>query len=202
MTGFLFIRHASHDLIASKITGRMPGVHLNAPGREVARRLAEELSSLPIKQIYSGPLERTRETAEPLSQKLNLPIQIAPEFDEVETAEWTGKTFDELGSDQRWQKWNAFRSNARAPGGEFMLDVQLRVINKLSQLNVGEHLIAIFTHGDVIRATVAYFLGMPLDLLLRIAIDPGSVTWIEVYDQSVLVKLVNGTGADVLRRVL
>src|SRR4051794_25830115 len=99
MTGFLFIRHASHDLITSRIAGRMPEVHLNAAGREAAEQLANELSSLPIKQIFSSPLERARETAEPLCRKLDRPLQIAPEFDEVDTGEWTGKTFDELRSD-------------------------------------------------------------------------------------------------------
>jgi broad specificity phosphatase PhoE len=202
MTGFLFVRHTSHDLITSKIAGRMPGVHLNARGLAAAERLAEDLSCLPIRQIYCGPLERARQTAEPLSRKLNLPLHVAAAFDEIETGEWTGKTFEELKSDPEWQKWNAFRSSSRAPGGEVMLDVQSRVLNKLSQLSAGadQGLTAIFSHGDVIRATVAYFLAVPLDLFLRIAIDPGSLTWIELYQDSALIKLVNGTGADAIQR--
>jgi broad specificity phosphatase PhoE len=199
MKGFLFVRHTAHDLIKSTIAGRMAGVHLNAAGRAAAEQLAEELSSLPITRIYSGPLERARETAEALSRKLNLPLQIAAEFDELETGEWTGKTFEELSSDNRWRKWNAFRSTATIPGGEVMLDVQLRVLKKLSQLGAGQGLTAIFSHGDVIRATAAYFLGVPLDLFLRIAIDPGSVTWVDLYEDAVVVKLVNGTGADAFR---
>src|SRR3954467_13766935 len=127
MTGFLLIRHTSHDLISTTIAGRMPGVHLNKAGQTEAQQLASDLVSLPIKRIVSGPLERVRETAEPLAEKLQLPMHIAPEFDEVETGEWTGLTFAQLAPRTDWQNWNRLRSCYRPPGGEFMLDVQARV---------------------------------------------------------------------------
>src|SRR5437763_13574677 len=103
MSRFLFIRHTSHDLIGTTIAGRMPGVHLNQSGVTEAEQLAEELASLPIQQIFSGPLERARETAEPLSRRRSVPVQIAPEFDEVNTGDWTGKRFDDLAPRTDWQ---------------------------------------------------------------------------------------------------
>jgi len=202
MTGFLFIRHTAHDLIPTTISGRMPGVHLNQTGRAAAEGLAEELASLPIRRILSGPLERARETAEPLSRKLGIDVQTAAEFDELATGEWTGLTFQQLGSRDDWKQWNTFRSAAHSPGGELMLEVQLRVVRKLLELRKDDGLTAIFSHGDVIRATVAYYLGVPLDLFLRIAIDPGSVTFLQIDDRSVLVRCVNASGADAARRVL
>jgi broad specificity phosphatase PhoE len=202
MTGFLLIRHTAHDLIATTIAGRMPGVHLNQGGVEHAERLAEQLSTLPITSVFSGPLERARETAAPLARRLNLPLGIAAELDEVETGQWTGKTFEELGPRLDWQNWNAFRSQHRAPGGESMLEVQSRAVGKLRRMSDAGGLIAIFSHGDVIRAVAAYFLGVPLDLFLRIAIDPGSITFLQIYDSSVLVKCVNAAATDAIQRWL
>ena len=67
MTNFLFIRHGAHDYLGSAIAGSKPGVHLNELGRAQAGELPDKLSLLPIDAIYSGPLERVRETAEPLA---------------------------------------------------------------------------------------------------------------------------------------
>ena len=63
MTTFYLIRHALNDLIGRSIAGRMPGVHLNAAGREQAERLAARLEGRPIDRIYCSPLERAREKA-------------------------------------------------------------------------------------------------------------------------------------------
>ncbi|MFL6516052.1 MAG: histidine phosphatase family protein [Chthoniobacterales bacterium] len=196
MTSFLLVRHGTHDLINTTITGRMAGVHLNETGRAEAECLAEQLSSLPIRQIYCGPLERARETAEPLGGRLKVPVQIEAKFNEVEVGEWTGHTFQELAPRQDWQNWNQFRSNAAAPGGERMLEVQLRALGALATMHTQQQgLTAIFTHGDVIRSIIAYYLGIPLDLFLRISIDPVSVTFLQLYDASVSVRCVNATGA-------
>ena len=35
---------------------------------------------------------------------------------------------------------------------------------------------AVVSHADVIKAAIAYFLGMPLDFLWRFEIDPASVS--------------------------
>jgi probable phosphoglycerate mutase len=47
------------------------------------------------------------------------------------------------------------------------------------------------THGDVIRATFAHFLGMPLDLLLRLEIDPASLSLVELGENFAHVRLLN-----------
>jgi broad specificity phosphatase PhoE len=66
MTKFLLIRHAAHDLLGKVLTGRAAGLHLNAQGKLEAERLADRLAVSSISAIYTGPLERARETAEPL----------------------------------------------------------------------------------------------------------------------------------------
>ncbi len=63
VTNFLLVRHGAHDYLGRAIAGRLPGVHLNELGRQQAKQIADKLSLLPIDAIYSGPLERVRETA-------------------------------------------------------------------------------------------------------------------------------------------
>jgi probable phosphoglycerate mutase len=191
MTSILLIRHATHELVGKKILGRTPGVHLNASGRRQADQLAEKLSTLPIDAVYCSPLERTRESAEPLARRLGLRCSVAEEFDELDMGDWTNRTLGELELSFDWHKWNTHRSETTPPKGESMQQVQERVLGKIAALHEHFHCIAIFTHGDVIRAALARYLGLHLDLLLRFDIDPGSVSVVQMHDNWAVVRVLN-----------
>jgi probable phosphoglycerate mutase len=64
MTLLLLIRHGENDYVKTgKLAGRLSGVHLNQRGQEQARALGEALKDVPLKAIYSSPLDRAMETA-------------------------------------------------------------------------------------------------------------------------------------------
>jgi broad specificity phosphatase PhoE len=190
---FLLIRHGENDLINTRIAGRQRGIHLNAHGREQAAQVADKLSGLPIEAVFAGPLERACETAEPLCRRLNLTLQIADEFNEINFGEWTNCAFAELKKNAQFNLWNSFRSFSAAAGGEMMIEVQARVVRKLRDLAQQYRLLAIFSHGDVIRATLSYVLGMPLDLFQRIQIDSASISAVELGDDWLRVPLLNAS---------
>ena len=191
MTNVLLIRHATHDVVGKKILGHTPGVHLDDLGRQQAEQLAERLCVLPIEALYSGPLERARETAEPLARKLHLPLHVADEFDELEMGDWTNRTLSELDLIPEWHKWNTQRSETVPPNGESMQQVQARLLAKIAAVGNQFRCIAVFTHGDVIRAALTHFLGMHLDLLFRFQIDPGSVSIVQIHADGAIVRLLN-----------
>ena len=195
MATFLLIRHAAHDLLGRAIAGRIAGVSLNPEGQAQAERLAEWLARLPITAIYSSPLERARETALPLAGRLRLQIRIAPELDEIDFGEWTGRTFPELAAIPRWDRFNSFRSGTRIPGGELMLEAQVRIVGLIERLREDHPggLVALVSHGDVIKAALLYYLGAPLDLFMRLEISPASVSEIEVSEYGPRVLRVNDT---------
>jgi len=196
MTRFLLVRHTAHDfLVKGMMAGRQSGVHLNAAGKQQAEELGERLSILPIEAIYCGPLERARETAAPLARKIGLQVQVADEFDEIDIGGWTNRAIGDLDEEADWQRWNNFRSSTATPAGEFMLDVQARAVQKISELKQHHRFVAIFTHGDPIRAIVAHFLGVHLDLFLRLMIDPGSLNLIELGDDFVRLCMLNAPAA-------
>ena len=191
MTNFLFIRHGAHDYLGRAIAGRLPGVHLNERGRAQAEYLPQKLSLLPIDAVFSGPLERVSETAEPLARALRLPLQIAEEFTEIGLGHWDDRAFTDLANEQQWNHYNAFRSTTAAPGGELMLEVQARTVRKLIDLRGQHQFVVIVTHGDIIRTAFAHFLGVHLDLFQRIEIDPASLSLLELGDNFVKVRLLN-----------
>lgn len=196
MTTFLLIRHASHDLLGKAIAGRSPGVRLSPKGRQEAADLAERLASVPLRAVYSSPLERTRETAEPLSARLGLEVRISEAILELDFGEWTGKSLEELRQDPRFGHFNSFRSGTRIPGGERMPEAQARFVGEMHRL-AGLHpdeWVALVSHGDPIKSALAYYLGVPLDLFQRIEISPASVSVVELNEWGPRVLCVNGAG--------
>jgi broad specificity phosphatase PhoE len=194
MTTFLIIRHGENDCLQRGIlAGRTPGTHLNSAGRHQAEQLADWLQRRTVHRLFSSPIDRARETAEPAAAKLHLPLQILTGIQEVDFGDWTGKSFEELGKIEGWKKWNTFRSAGQVPNGESMLDVQTRVVAEIERLRrlYPEQTLALFSHGDPIRALITYYLGMPLDLLLRLEISSASVTEFEIDDWHVRFQRIN-----------
>ena len=197
MTTFLLIRHAVCDPVGHSIAGRKPGIHLNAQGREQAVRLAARLASLSIEALYSSPLERAMETAEPIGATQHLKVQPAAGFLEVDFGSWTGKSLAELESVPAWRSFNQFRSGTRIPGGENMMEVlsrSLSELERLRRLHPGPGgLVAVVSHGDVLRMLLIHALGMGADLLHRLEVSPASVTLLQVEDYGIRLLLLNST---------
>ena len=178
----LLIRHAHHDYIGRAIAGWLPGISLSAQGRKQAAALPGRLATAGITAICSSPLERALETAAPLSASLGLPVEIREGLREINFGEFTGRTMMDLDQDPAWHHFNLHRGSARAPGGEMMLETQARMVAELEGIGqaCAGGVVAVFSHGDVIRAAVLHYAGMPLDLYDRIEIHPASVSVIEL----------------------
>ncbi|HSK40803.1 MAG TPA: histidine phosphatase family protein [Arenibaculum sp.] len=183
MTIFYLVRHALHDWLGQGIAGRTD-VPLSDAGHAQAGRLAERLSREPIDAVQTSPLLRTRQTAQPIAERLGLGAELAPAVVEIDFGEWTGRRFGELEADPRWRRWNAVRSTSRAPEGETMIEVQARFVDHLSRLSRERPggRVALVSHGDPIRAVLAHWLGMPLDLFLRLEVSPASISVIGLDD--------------------
>ncbi|MGN6720725.1 MAG: histidine phosphatase family protein [Candidatus Binatia bacterium] len=195
MARFLLIRHAAVELAANIIGGRSPGVHLSTCGHEQARRLTITLRSETIGSIYASPRERARETAQWIAEERRMPVEIAPELDEIDYGDWTGLSMEQLSARPHWQAFNAIRSCTRIPGGELISEVQARVATLIERLHAqhGAGSVLLISHCDVIRAALAYYLSLPLDLMLRLEIDPSSVSIVKLTAAGPSIECVNYT---------
>jgi broad specificity phosphatase PhoE len=184
VSDFYLIRHGEHDWLKKGIAGRIPGVSLNALGKQQAQDLARRLAAVKFDVIFSSPLERAMETAEPVARSKGMEIVVTPEIIELDFGEWSGVTFEKLRADPRWAEWNQKRSIVRMPGGELMTEVQTRIVAFIDRVHREKKKgsFALFGHGDVIRAAICYWLGMPLDFIPRVEVEPGSVTILRIDD--------------------
>ncbi len=194
MTTFLLIRHGLTDAVGQTMTGHSPGVHLNATGRDQAAALPERLNNVPLAAIYTSPLERTRETAQPVADARGLPIRLEPRFIEVDFGGWTNRRFADLATDPHWQLYNAHRGVTRPPAGEGLIEVQARTVAALLDLHERHpnDVVAIFSHADTIRAILLYVLGMPIDFVQRLDLSPARISVLQLGAGAPHIVQVNG----------
>lgn len=179
MTRLYLIRHATNDALGQGLLiGRSPGIHLNAEGHAQAEALAERLAAVELNAVYSSPMERAVETAEPVARRHGLELKIHPGLNEVDTGQWTGLTVASVRRRRRWRGLWIHPAGVSFPRGETLWQVQVRVVQALENIRAAHRggNVAVVCHADPIRVAVAHYLGLPLDLYRRLVISPASIT--------------------------
>jgi probable phosphomutase (TIGR03848 family) len=179
MPTLLLIRHGANDFVGRRLAGRTPGVHLNERGRQQAETLAAILAKAPIKAVYSSPLERAVETAEPLARALGLTVQVCDGLTEVDFGRWVGKTARQMARTKLWKVVQWSPSQARFPAGESFTEAQGRIVAAIESIlaaHADGDLVACVSHSDAIKLALAHYLGLPLDNFQRLHVDTASIS--------------------------
>jgi probable phosphoglycerate mutase len=155
--------------------------------------LGEALTHVPIKAVYSSPLERAMETAEPIAAPHKLTIQQEPDLMDTNIGRWQGKSLKVLRLTKAWKVVQSAPSRFRFPDGESFVDAQTRYIDALERIvqkYKPQDVVAVVFHADPIKLAVSHFLGMPLDHFQRLSCDTGSLTALHISEASAtLIKL-------------
>jgi probable phosphoglycerate mutase len=196
----LFVRHGQTPTTGSTLPGRANGLHLADKGHEQANAVAERLAPFKgkVAAVYASPLERTRETAQPIAKQLGVRVRTSKGLLECDFGDWTGQELKALMKLPEWKQVQRYPSGFRFPGGESFVDMQTRIVDEVTRFvaaHRGKVVVAV-SHADPIKAAVAQAVGTHLDLFQRIVVSPCSVTAIVYGDDSPVVLCVNSTGRD------
>ncbi|MDB1089039.1 MSMEG_4193 family putative phosphomutase [Streptomyces sp. ACA25] len=185
MPTLLLVRHGRTAAnSAGVLAGRTPGVGLDELGAEQAAALPGRLSGVPLVAAAHSPLQRCRETLEPLrAARPELPVRAEDRIVECDYGEWTGRKLAELAEEPLMSTVQRQPSAAVFPGGESLRAMQHRAVDaarewagRIERDHGPDALWLMCTHGDIIKSLVADALGLHLDLFQRIAAGPASVT--------------------------
>jgi probable phosphoglycerate mutase len=196
LTTLVLVRHAVTEQTGPLLTGRHPGVDLSDDGRRQAAALADRLAGLPVAAVYASPMERTTQTAAEVAGRHRLPVQELRGALEADYGEWTGGKLSELAKTDLWKTVQRAPSRARFPGGESLAEMQARVVRCLEEV-VADHpgeMIVVVSHADPIKAAVAHYTGVHLDLFQRIVVSPASVTAFQLSTHGAALVKCNDTG--------
>lgn len=178
-TRFLLVRHgqtAWNKDVRFRGTTDLP---LSDLGLAQAERVAQWLRDEPIQAIVSSPLKRAVQTAQPLSDALNLPIRTHHGLISADYGEWQGHTPQEVSA--RWpelyRQWQQSPDLVTFPGGEslkIVLDRTVAMLDELSQAHP-DQTVALFSHEIVTKTLLGYVLGMELSAHWRVPQDNGCI---------------------------
>ncbi|MEL7643052.1 MAG: histidine phosphatase family protein [bacterium] len=185
MAIIILVRHGETDWVGKRLQGRLPGINLNETGRRQAQLAAEALQHLPIKAIYSSPLERAAQTAQYLADRKGLQVEHHPGLIEMDYGSFTGKTFKQLWKMKGWKQMVQPGNTEPFPGGDSVATALERVITGIEDIagRWGEKdIVACFTHADQVRLTIAHYLHMPEGEFHRLVAHTAAATVIQVFE--------------------
>jgi probable phosphoglycerate mutase len=175
----LLVRHGITPITGTRLTGRLPGVHLSEEGVRQAKDVAERLANLPVKAVYSSPLERCQETAAPIAERHHLDVQTVDDLAEVAYGDWQGRPFKQLYRLKAWSELQARPADFRFPAGESIREAQtrgMRAIEAILARHPRSAAVVAVSHADMIRLILAGYLGLGTDLYQRIVVGVASVS--------------------------
>jgi probable phosphoglycerate mutase len=177
-TTLYLVRHAPHALQGEVMVGRRPGIPLAEGASHWLDHLARRFRGERVDLVYASPMERAQATARVVADAAAARIETAPDLDELDLGEWTGRRLADMEREPSFQLWCRDRTMARAPGGESLLEAQLRMVRQAESACRAwpDGQVALVSHGDPIRCLLTHYLGLGLAGMDRFDIDPASVS--------------------------
>jgi broad specificity phosphatase PhoE len=121
------LRHGEVHNPRGILYGRLPDFHLSEDGVLMAKAAARWFAGRDVTALVSSPLERARETAEPLAETLGLTVTVDPRLIEAAN-DFEGRKFGSGdGSPLRPKNWALLRNPFRPSWGEPYAEVVWRM---------------------------------------------------------------------------
>ena len=133
--------------------------------------------------IASSPLSRCLEFAQRTAKKLELPLEIEPQFREVGFGSWEGQTAEEIASADPGALERFYRNPACYPpqGSEALAEFQTRITTAWDKMliNHSGKRILLVCHGGTIRMVLTHVLHIPLINLFKLTVANAGITRIQ-----------------------
>lgn len=197
-TRVLLVRHGQTPLsVERRYSGRGNPV-LTELGRAQAAGVAARIAQEPeVAAVISSPLDRTRQTAQAIVDRIGGAVVVDDGFIENDFGAWEGLTFAEAKSrdPQVHAAWLG-DTTVPAPDGESFAATSERAITATGALlrAYPGRTVVVVSHVTPIKSLLRYALDVGPQLLFRLHLDLASVSVTEFYpDGGAVVRSVNET---------
>ena len=187
-----------HGQTASSRENRFTGSSdppLTAVGEEMAQAFARAYASVAWEAIYTSPMLRARQTADPLSRLSGVPTTLEDGLKEISYGEWEGLRQEEV--KQRWPEafeyWADDVASRGTPGGETAFHVAARAMRVVEAIRCRHHQgnVLIVSHKATLRVITCALLGLDVRLFRqRIAQPVCAVTMFVATETTALLTLL------------
>ncbi|MGA1104005.1 MAG: histidine phosphatase family protein [Pseudomonadales bacterium] len=154
----ILIRHGLPEKVV-RDDGGAADPELSATGHLQAQKMAEYLQSEPIAKIYSSPMRRAAQTAEPLASLLDLPVTLVDGVAEYDQQADHYIPVEQL-KEENYEAWKALmRGDLQGYDFEAFVDRAIAALNDIIANHRGET-VAVTCHGGIVNVCAAHVLGM------------------------------------------
>ena len=164
MTEIYLVRHGYSKSNEMDVFLGQENVDLTEKGVNQATETAKFLNEFDITKIYASDLDRTCQTAEPLSKLKGLPIVKRERLREIDGGDWDWVSYKEIGEKypNDWRLWGFDVCSSYTPNGETFYQVQQRVYAEMENIaceNDGKQ-VAVYSHGTSIKSFICKVLNV------------------------------------------
>ena len=197
MTKVYLVRHGQTEWNKNLTFRGRIDIPLNERGHREAVAIAEALKDKNIDAIYTSPLRRSIETAQPTARFFNIEIVPFQGLIDISYGDWEGLTFNEARERYRDQytKWEERPELVRFPKGETLGEVRERSFRALKEIlreNAGRSIL-IIPHRVINKVLLCAILGLSNSYFWEIKQDTGCINLIECSNERFVISTVNDT---------
>ncbi|OFL98383.1 hypothetical protein HMPREF2724_11765 [Corynebacterium sp. HMSC071F07] len=127
------VRHGEVYNPEKILYGRIPGYHLSSRGHSMAARTAEAFRGHDVTYLAASPLQRTQETAQPISKVTGLDVEIdksviesGNRFEGLRTKGWNSQLWNP-------QRWPLLHNPMQPSWGEPFEEIAARMVNAVER---------------------------------------------------------------------
>ncbi len=184
MKEIYLIRHGETELNRKELfRGRMD-VPLNDLGHLQAKSVALALSTVHFAAIYSSPLKRATETAEPLAAENRISVTVLEGFNDVDCGDWEGRSVQEVKEKftDLYRIWEETPHRLTLPGGESLATLRRRAYRTFRKIvsSMNDGAVAIVSHRIVLKVLILAVLGLSNSRFWQIRQDNGAISLIQI----------------------
>jgi len=197
MTRLILVRHGETEWNrVERFRGRMD-IELNERGRLQAQAVASRLSTWRIEAIYSSPLKRALQTAQPLARACGRETRHLEGIADIDYGAWAGHSPEEVAAQHSdlYQTWLEAPHLVQFPEGEGLEQVRSRAWMAVGQVCAahGEETVVLVSHMVVNRALICAVLGLDNSSLWKIGQDNAAISIVDAQGDEYRLVLLNDT---------
>ena len=195
MQKIFLIRHGVTEQNKQRRYCGISDICLSELGRRQAKILGQILSEEPITSIYTSPLKRCLETSNAISGAHGICPEPLTGLSEIDFGLWEGLTFDEIQAryPEQLNNWVKYPDSFSFPQGQCIADFRTRVLSSLGEILKGKENSLVVAHGGSLRVIICHLCGCPMSCLHSFELEPASLTILEYYENSAVVRVLNET---------
>jgi probable phosphoglycerate mutase len=183
MTSIYLVRHGQTAWNKEEIFRGRTDIPLDETGLKQAELAGEYFKAMVIQGVYSSPLLRAWQTAEPIALFQNLKAQPTEGIIDMSFGNWEGHALQEIEriDPETYRQWREGPHLAKLPGGESLDDVRFRAMAALEWVikKHPEGSVVLISHRVVNKVLICGILGIDNSHFWQIAQDTAAINLIQ-----------------------